>query len=435
MELSLRVNLTVSCNQLLQLAVNVGRQYFESVEAPLRDVEIAVMEPTEPGHWSGESFTHKEIDISRLNEFESTMLHPSHEWENAKDAVCAYVDAYKIHSLSIWPISNEAYLMQLCRAYVNKAGRFVYRKDVARKIIEDLLDHLDCPEPEIKGLIILEDFSAYRPFKLEPKMEIHPISQANLIELGRTDTFARPGLGGGEDIPRTDWWICEATLSNPRGTAIGFNKMHDVGELVALAFRAFKSGGLSYGFATSQIVGAFGRAGMIRGGRLNKISTGACGYTLSSAEIPRFRSFWQKFRDVMGAEQHYLQVPIRRLRSAGTRSQMEDALVDYVVGLEALLGTEEERTELGYRFRIRGSVLLARSRNDRKEYLGSLRNLYDLRSKIVHGQTVGTEELAEAMPQAESALRSVWRWYFDHYSDEPNNHKGITHIDEQLVGG
>ncbi len=64
-----------------------------------------------------------------------------------------------------------------------------------------------------------------------------------------------------------------------------------------------------------------------------------------------------------------------------------------------------------------------------------LRNLYNLRSHIVHGETVATEELDNAMPQAESALRSVWRWYFDHYPDEPNNRKGIEKIDEQLVGG
>lgn len=109
--------------------------------------------------------------------------------------------------------------------------------------------------------------------------------------------------------------------------------------------------------------------------------------------------------------------------------------MDYVFGLEALLGTEDQRTELGYRFRIRGSVMLARTRNNRKKYLRLLGNLYNLRSKVVHRQTVSTEELDKAMPQAESALRSVWKWYFDHYPDEPDNRKGIEKIDEQLVGG
>ena len=433
MEPGLRANLAVRCDHLLQASLRAGRHYFGSVDPPLRDVDISVMEPTGPGRWSSRPFTHSEIDTSRLYEFESTTLHSSYEWENAKVAVQAYVDEYIIQPLSFMLPNIDAYLMQLFRAYVRKAGRLVYRKNFAEKIIKDLLCHLGSSAPDVKGLIILEGFSASRPFKLASKMEIRPISLENLTELGRTDAGAGPGLGMGEDTPRTDWWVCEVTLPNPRGTADGFNKTHDVGDLVALAFRAFKSGGLSFGLATSQIVGAFGRAPTIRGGRLNKIAPEGSDYTLNKSETSSFRTSWGKFRGVMEADNHYLQVPIRRLRSAGARAQKEDAIVDYVVGLEALLGTQEERTELGYRFRIRGSVVLARTRNDRKNYLRSLRNLYDLRSQIVHGQSVPTAQLDKAMPQAESALRSVWRWYFERYSDERNNRKGIEKIDEQLV--
>ena len=99
MELSLKANLIASCDQFLQAAVKAGRHYFAAVEAPLRDVEIDVMEPTEPGRWRSKPFIHQEIDISRLYEFESTVLHASPEWENAKEAVQAYVDANKIEPI------------------------------------------------------------------------------------------------------------------------------------------------------------------------------------------------------------------------------------------------------------------------------------------------------------------------------------------------
>ena len=355
MERDLRAKLGSSCDQLLQAAIKAGRQYFESVEAPLRDVEIYVMEPLRPGNWSSKRFTHQEIDIPRLHTFESTTLRNTYEWENAKDAVQAYVDENNIQPIIMASSNIEGYyLIPLFRDYVRLAGRFVYRKRIAIKIIENLLSHLDSPAPEVRGFIILEDFSAHRPFKLGSNMEIRPIAHGELIELGRTDTFTSPGLGGGAVPPRTDWWVCEAAFPNPRGTNTGFRWVNDVGDQVAIALRAFKAGGLSFGFATSQVVGPFGHLGTSRGGRLEKISIGTVGYSLSNAETSSFRRFWNKFLTVMEAENHYLQVPIRRLRAAGTRAQKEDALVDYVVGLEALLGTTDERTELGYRFRGRG---------------------------------------------------------------------------------
>jgi hypothetical protein len=64
-----------------------------------------------------------------------------------------------------------------------------------------------------------------------------------------------------------------------------------------------------------------------------------------------------------------------------------------------------------------------------------LNELYNLRSRIVHGQTVSNGELEKALPKAEDALRIVWRWYFDRYADEADNTAGIKEIGEQLVGG
>jgi hypothetical protein len=211
--------------------------------------------------------------------------------------------------------------------------------------------------------------------------------------------------------------------------------MNDISDLLALALRAFKQGSLRIGFGTSQVLSPFERIGRLRGGRLDQISRGGGDYSLSSAEIPAFTKFWRKFKAIMEQDHHYLQIPIRRLRAAGTRAQKEDALVDYVVGLEALLGKDDERTELSYRFRVRGSVVLSKQRNERRLYLRKLGDLYDLRSGIVHGQRISDEKLNTALPEAEAALRAVWRWYFDRYTDCSSNQPGIAEIDAELVGG
>ena len=113
----------------------------------------------------------------------------------------------------------------------------------------------------------------------------------------------------------------------------------------------------------------------------------------------------------------------------------EDALVDYVIGLEALLGTDEERTELGFRFRVRGAVVLSKVRGERRENMRRLGNLYELRSRVVHGQLPPAEALEKALPFAEAALRTTWHWYFERWYDEKDNRRGVAAIDEKLVGG
>ncbi|MBA2486658.1 MAG: hypothetical protein H0V35_11275 [Nitrospira sp.] len=134
----------------------------------------------------------------------------------------------------------------------------------------------------------------------------------------------------------------------------------------------------------------------------------------------------------MKNDTHYLQVPVRRLVTSGLRKDREDSFIDCVIGLEALLSTESERTELSYKFRVRGSVILSKRRQERKELIAMLKRLYDLRSRLVHGGRVSPNDLETSLPLAEYALRKVWRWFFDHWSNEKSNEKGVVRIDEDL---
>ena len=66
-----------------------------------------------------------------------------------------------------------------------------------------------------------------------------------------------------------------------------------------------------------------------------------------------------------------------------------DKIVDYVIALESIFLTTSGGTtnqELSYRFRLNGSSLIHEAvRNDRRVTFHALRHLYDLRSKVVHG--------------------------------------------------
>src|SRR5262249_27065941 len=157
-------------------------------------------------------------------------------------------------------------------------------------------------------------------------------------QLGREDYLMSP-WGFERMWPCDDWWICEVALSNPRGTARGWNKVHEIVERILLALRCFKSGRVGVGMATSGAGEPFGRFGATRGGRLQYTAGSGEKFKLSHAEIPRFITLWKRLRRVLELPHHFLQVPARRLRLSGTRLNREDALIDYVVGLEALLGT------------------------------------------------------------------------------------------------
>ncbi len=57
-----------------------------------------------------------------------------------------------------------------------------------------------------------------------------------------------------------------------------------------------------------------------------------------------------------------------------------------------------------------------------------LKRLYDLRSRLVHGGRVSPNDLETSLPLAEYALRKVWRWFFDHWSNEKSNERVLSEL-------
>ncbi|GAI21798.1 unnamed protein product, partial [marine sediment metagenome] len=92
-----------------------------------------------------------------------------------------------------------------------------------------------------------------------------------------------------------------------------------------------------------------------------------------------------------------------------------------------------EQTEISYRFKIRGSVILAKKRGNRPDYIKKLGELYRLRSNIAHGTHIPDKKLEEYLPFAEESLRIIWKWYFNHYYYDANNEAGINKIDYDLA--
>ena len=369
-------------------------------------------------------------------------LESSNSWNLARKALESYIEANDIKPESFhFHDVGDHYLWPLLRSYFENQRSFLFHSSRARKKIAHLLKHLDASSTRVFGLVALERFSAPRAFSLDRSIRLRPISETDIRMLGRTDYVVPPGryrfpnpLCDDFPLVHSDWWICEIELPNSRGTADGYNALHNLMDLLTLSLRIFKEGSFSSGMVIRGPRGEFGRTGISHNKNMQRYSSGAGSYSFTTTEIKAFVSFWRKFRRIMEMDRHYLEIPVRRMRSAGTRAEKADALVDCVIGLEALLATESERTELAYRFRIRGSVLLSDKRSERKEHVDTLRDLYDLRSRLVHGSRVPAQDLEKYLPLAENALRKVWRWFFTYWHDRKDNKEGVARIDQELVG-
>lgn len=202
---------------------------------------------------------------------------------------------------------------------------------------------------------------------------------------------------------------------------------------LVLAFRMFKEGDIGIRLGALKTLSVFEGSGTSRGTMTKHLALGRHSYYLSFKEITNFIKFWRKFQGIIDNKDHYLQVPLRRMQRSGIRQEREDSIIDCVIGLESLLGTKSEQTEISYRFRVRGAVLLAKRRIERPKYMDHLKELYNLRSSIAHGTHVANKKIDEYLPFAEESLRSIWKWFFKHYYSDTNNEEGIDNIDCDLV--
>jgi hypothetical protein len=79
---------------------------------------------------------------------------------------------------------------------------------------------------------------------------------------------------------------------------------------------------------------------------------------------------------------------LHRFLLGSVRESSVDALLDYVIALECILLPYDPATRYGdisYRFRLHGAHYLGVSAEGRKNIWKSLRTLYELRSRLVHG--------------------------------------------------
>ncbi|MBI4336336.1 MAG: hypothetical protein HY683_00705 [Chloroflexi bacterium] len=163
---------------------------------------------------------------------------------------------------------------------------------------------------------------------------------------------------------------------------------------------------------------------------LRAFAGGNTRYVLTRKLAKRLKKAWPRLREILGSESHYLRLPALRLLDGASRDRADDAIVDYSIGLEALL-TAGARDELSYRLALRGAHILTWDGGNRKQRFNELRDFYNVRSSIVHGSKIPQADLEGARSVGESALRAIWWWCFDQEADGLKRATQI--VDERIL--
>lgn len=109
---------------------------------------------------------------------------------------------------------------------------------------------------------------------------------------------------------------------------------------------------------------------------------------LSEAEIERLRTLLSSYSEIRATEG--LGVAFRRFRSSCERYHPSDPerLLDMAFSFEAVFLNDNENKELSFRLSLRVARFLGKTVEERRDIFETVKNLYDYRSKIAHGQTL-----------------------------------------------
>lgn len=418
-------NLRAAFEQLVFKAIEIGINEFGDNGLPTFEHDATWAKQTAPHSYTYETERSHHANWHAFWERCQESLQGSPEWEVATTAFQVFEDSHGGESADDMPSFqvSEFFLEN----YFDDVGDLQFDEGRFSDVMEELIRRAKSESTFATTLIALENTKISNSFELAPGIQLRPIEAEELAMFGQG---LRPISRFMRDIPHDDWWVVRLSIKGAKGTYESWNANQHDSMLIGPAFRIFKAGSLTFRYEAHYHEDRFSAREYGRGRSPHVISQSGSAYSLTDTEIGEFKAMWPPFKSLMDDEHHYLQLPVRRLLSGGDRPNLEDSLVDYVIGLESLLLTSGG--ELSFRFSVRGAVILSDNPGDRPDNFKSMRDLYGLRSNIVHGDNYNAGKLTASIEFAESALRKCWWWYFEKWSGETNNGPANTEIDRQL---
>lgn len=132
---------------------------------------------------------------------------------------------------------------------------------------------------------------------------------------------------------------------------------------------------------------------------------------LREESLPEFRACMTAISSSVNRSS--IELALRRLASGGSRDRDEDSFLDYVIGIESILG---DPGDIGYRIALRLAVAIGTDSADRLAIFRNFKKIYKRRSTIAHGQSpsvntakaiAGAEDLRRANAEVADYLRRL----------------------------
>lgn len=298
--------------------------------------------------------------------------------------------------------------------------KFEYNEEKFEYIFSMFKDYLFFSELIFRITAPIQSGCNIKDMDLGDGLKIRKITDEELQELWQRSRFA--GISRSE-IPFFKH-ILEFEYKISKNSSLGAHqeKVEHLNELVT-ALRLFKKGGVS--FSTYQV----SPKGWKSRNNLNlsefsftspKTSYSAGHYVLiEESEIKQFKQFWSIYNKIDFKNFKFLKMAIDRFNSAYEKRHLEDKLIDYMISFESLFMKETQ--ELRHRLSVRISCFIKDKFDERKDLSSNFKTIYDIRSRIVHGESIGPKELkklkvesiSELISKIEELLRESMKKFID----------------------
>lgn len=127
------------------------------------------------------------------------------------------------------------------------------------------------------------------------------------------------------------------------------------------------------------------------------------GYFLSSAELESYHGLRNLFYRVNVSQTGFWSLAKRRLENSYWIRSIEDKLIDFTIGLEALFS--EGPGDLTFKLSTRVARLLGTTKEERRTISSAMKKIYKLRSEIVHGDITEEPDFEINVNRPEEYLR------------------------------
>lgn len=160
-------------------------------------------------------------------------------------------------------------------------------------------------------------------------------------------------------------------------------------------------------------------------------------YVISIREERFFKDFWNEFKEI-----DCNNFAVSKFHLADYSPYSRDRLVNYVESLEFLFVPDSSNGEISYKFRSRGTLVLGQNKSvsERKTIYKQLKDAYDFRSAIVHGnknkenKMLKTKKWEDYLQYLRYFTRKAIKFYF-RYGCLDDNEKRRKLMERTMIFG